>query len=327
MTEEQAEEDLEDLFGFTVDGRRKQGTDSLKPGNVNHKIEAGPSSKQMEADLEDSFGFNVDGGTKQMTHSLRPGESTHRPVLSSHTPLQSQGAPGILPAVHPSPDDLVMVDQLIHDDCLMPGSHSSGPDPEDRPDPPTAMAQIQHQAYLEHSWNVDLQKARARERSRQIRSGMDRPGVDRSGICSARAVRQRRWPERPLSWEQLAQACESAADGEIRRSPELNFKIGVTTCMETRFGHYVKEGVSLMVLLHAAEEAPLAVWLERRLISCYRSGPRCRNVAPGGEGVNTLHAPVFVYIVFGGALPLQESRLLSYWPRGGKGGPAIDLQC
>ena len=189
-------------------------------------------------------------------------------------------------------------------EILMPGSCSMVAD-EDSRSPVRLSAE---ESRYQKLWAQG--QAATRDRSRPARSQRaGRPGVD----CSKKVL-QTRWPQAPLNWMQIARACEDIINAEVNGC-SANFKIRSATDVSTRFDFYRREGVTRMVLLHSTDDPNVAIRLERNLISCYRTGPRCRNVAPGGEGINTLVTPVHVYVAFGGESIPETPRLLEFWPR------------
>lgn len=195
---------------------------------------------------------------------------------------------------------------------LWPGSCSMVADVPERA--PTLRMTPEELRYQE-AWarSQEMHRLRASTRSRSRPAPQNR-GAQRTGINKRKAVMQRRWPEKPLNKHQIAGLCEEIVAAEIATSSE-NFKVGLTTDLDTRFDFYRREGVTRMVLLYSAEDPELAKQLERTLISFHMNEPRCRNVAPGGEGINTGQTPVHVYVAFGGGVPPDEPRLLSFWPR------------
>ena len=76
-----------------------------------------------------------------------------------------------------------------------------------------------------------------------------------------------------------------------------------------------------MIILHQVHDTPQdAIDLECSLIGQFMGTMQCRNRAPGGEGVNTLCTPLWVYVVAGGAQSqglsmVLERALFGKWPR------------
>ena len=192
----------------------------------------------------------------------------------------------------------------LEPEILMPGSCSMVAD-EDSRSPVRLSAE---ESRYQKLW-AQGQAAR-RDRSRPAQS--QRAGG--RGVDCRTAVKQTRWPQAPLNWTQIARACEDVINAEVDAC-SANFKIGLAADSRTRFDFYRREGVTRMVLLHSTDDPNVAIRLERNLISCYRTGPRCRNVAPGGKGINTLVTPVHVYVAFGGEGIPETPRLLEFWPR------------
>ena len=81
------------------------------------------------------------------------------------------------------------------------------------------------------------------------------------------------------------------------------FKIGITTCPIRRW-HNERYGYRLspdkferMVLLLATDRGDGAAYLEAALIQRFQQTVGCRNVAPGGEGLNPTPGLMFTYLV------------------------------
>lgn len=202
---------------------------------------------------------------------------------------------------------------------LWPGSCSMFADvPE--PSPCHVVQVTPEELRYQEAWARNREMHRLRDSTSVVTRSRSRPApakvgrAQRTGIHTRKAVRQRGFPEKPLTRQQIASECKDIIEIEIGAT-SANFKVGLTTDLETRFDYYQREGVTRMVLLYSADDPELARQLERTLIGCYINGPRCRNKAPGGEGIHTGQTPVHVYVVFGGGVPPDDPPLLSFWPR------------
>jgi hypothetical protein len=108
---------------------------------------------------------------------------------------------------------------------------------------------------------------------------------------------------RRFTWQQVLELCKDKIRGVLRRHPEDNFQIGLTTDLEVRMGGYEREGARTLVAVYSTDSTSEAVFLERSCIGHLGADARCRNKAPGGEGMHRDVTPVFLYVALGGEIP------------------------
>jgi hypothetical protein len=185
---------------------------------------------------------------------------------------------------------------------LMPGSLMPGPDPE------TLLNSPPPGKGLEEGPVVQYICKRVRDRSPRKREFL--PGVTYYQIKASRYE----WGVwRHFSKESVSDLCKDRMKQIIDAKPELNFKIGLTTDCESRLDRYEQEGARILVAVHQTDSIPDAVYFERCCIGHFSSHVRCRNKAPGGEGMNRGVSPVFLYVTLGG--PPRASNSDSTWLR------------
>ena len=132
---------------------------------------------------------------------------------------------------------------------LWPGSCSMFADVPERSPSHTLRVTPEELRYQE-TWarNLEMRRTSRGTRSRSRPAPAKVRGAQRTGIHTRKAVRQRGFPEKPLTRQQIATACKDIIEAEIADS-SANFKVGLTTDLETRFDYYQREGVTRMVLL------------------------------------------------------------------------------
>ena len=242
-----------------------------------------------EDKLEDLGGFAVDGtGGGQRRAAPAPSLGSSHQLLTNaladpgEHEILMPGSCSMLPDPPRSPPRFMMVDR-------------SGPHRARSPEP-------NHCACLESGIRTWLQS-------------------DASGVTHRFQVRQPKGLNAcPLSFHAVVEQCVMRACAA--RDADWNFKIGIARNPEHRLECYRREeGVRRMIILHQVHDTPQdAIDLECSLIGQFMGTTQCRNRAPGGEGVNTLCTPLWVYVVAGGA-PSQglsmvlERALFGKWPR------------
>lgn len=115
--------------------------------------------------------------------------------------------------------------------------------------------------------------------------------------------------------QQALELCKDKIRSILERHPEDNFKIGLTADLEVRLDGYEREGARTLVAVYSTDSVAEAVLLERGCIGHFCSNERCRNQAPGGEGMGRGRTPVYLYVALGGAVPPKatEEGLLFQW--------------
>jgi hypothetical protein len=111
--------------------------------------------------------------------------------------------------------------------------------------------------------------------------------------------------------DHLLESSDCTAGGQLKRAIETiqshtqaatSFKVGMTSNPFQRWEFYDQErqGWSRLVLLAAFEVAETAAERESSLIHVFKDDEKCRNQAPGGEGLEQMKKsgqPYFVYVV------------------------------
>ena len=84
-----------------------------------------------------------------------------------------------------------------------------------------------------------------------------------------------------------------------------DFKVGVTYWPHDRWQRPDYLALRRMVVSLVTEDSQLTANAETKFIARYRTDPRCRNIAKGGESAHHHCSPHFLYIVFGSAYQFQ----------------------
>lgn len=114
--------------------------------------------------------------------------------------------------------------------------------------------------------------------------------------------------------------CKTSIRNLIRGDRAVCYKLGLSRDPNFRFHNlsfgYWQEGCTCLVVLHKLSNVSLSRRLERDCIAEFSSDRRCRNIAPGGEGIaafSSRGADLALYIVFGGKpVVLQDRQALRY---------------
>jgi hypothetical protein len=194
-------------------------------------------------------------------------------------------------------------EEAIHDDSvaglLMPGSCMPGPDPEapsDQLQQPRAWSRLACAAVRSRSPPSTRSPCRVLE-----------SGVHYRRVPTAMATSGWRWRSLQLSGtrcyfprDHILELCQIKIRQIVEARPQVNYKIGLTTDCEARLFGYKQEGARVLVVVHQTPSVSDAVYFETGCISCFAADSRCRNVAPGGEGMSRGVSPVFLYVALGG---------------------------
>lgn len=182
-------------------------------------------------------------------------------------------------------------------EMLMPGSYMDG-----------SSDNVRHSSEprAEHSWSANQSRERSPPRQRKYPTGVNF-SVVRNPVYEAGVLRR-------FTWQQVLELCKDKIRGVLRRHPQDNFKIGLTTDLEVRIGGYEREGARTLVAVYSTDSTSEAIFLERSCIGHFGADMRCRNVAPGGEGMHRGVTPVFLYVALGGEIPPKTTdSLLFQW--------------
>ena len=123
------------------------------------------------------------------------------------------------------------------------------------------------------------------------------------------------WRQCLLGYDNISYHCREIAKKLIIGDGRVNYKIGIAMDVEDRYENrtfgYKLEGCFALAVLFATSNTVMAKDLERDLIAEFRDDSRCRNIAPGGEGISDRTVgEISVYIVFGGAAKKQCESLM-----------------
>ena len=148
--------------------------------------------------------------------------------------------------------------------------------------------------------NMDLQLARLPRMVDEIL-----PSLESSNFCSDAISFHYQVGDSALVASAVLSQCQAAIENLYARHPAI-FKIGLTKSPVARWGNpsygYASDKYDKwtgMKVLFAHKEPLAAGLVESALIQHFMSVPGCRNVNPGGEGVDqNCPGPYFTYVVF-----------------------------
>ena len=131
------------------------------------------------------------------------------------------------------------------------------------------------------------------------------PSLESSNFCNDAISFDVQVGDSALVASSVLAQCQSTIEGFYARHPAI-FKIGLTKSPVARwsnaaygYAHDKYDKWSGMKVLFAHKEGLAAGLVEAALIQYFMSVPGCRNVNPGGEGVDqNCPGPYFTYVVF-----------------------------
>ena len=140
------------------------------------------------------------------------------------------------------------------------------------------------------------------------------PSLESTNFCNGKISFNLHLGDAATAASAILHHCHSIINSLFSRHPAI-FKIGLTKSPEARWDNPVYGYKNVlyekwmgMKVIFAAREALPAGLVESSLIQHFLSVPGCRNVNPGGEGVDPRSAgPFFTYVVYRVLVPPRQS--------------------